>query len=209
MRYGPTSDSLFMAALRLSRIKKDLKNYWENRSFISRIIYPAKDLLDIKTREHAKGMKLILDNNIFFEFVPFDDKNFDHEGNIIPDPEVKMIHEVEEGKEYALLMSTNSGAWRYLIGDTVRFVDIEQCEVAITGRTKHFLSLIGEHLSVENMNKAIELVSEELNISIPEYTVVGFPYQNFFAHKWYIASNDNCNTEILKNKIDRTSAQAE
>ena len=169
-----------------------IENYLSSEGFIG-----------YKTREHAKGMKLILDNNIFFEFVPFDDKNFDQEGNIIPNPETKMIHEVEEGKEYALLMSTNSGAWRYLIGDTIKFVDAELCEVAITGRTKHFLSLTGEHLSVENMNKAIELVSEELNISIPEYTVVGFPYESFFAHKWYIASNDNCNTEVLKNKIDQ------
>ena len=101
-------------------------------------------------------MKLILDNNIFFEFVPFDEKNFDNEGNIIPKPEAMMMHEVEEGKEYALLMSTNAGAWRYLIGDTIKFVDMEKCEVVITGRTKHFLSLVGEHLSVDNMNKAIE-----------------------------------------------------
>jgi len=169
-----------------------IENYLSSEGFIG-----------YKTREHAKGMKLILDNNIFFEFVPFDDKNFDHDGNVIANPEVKMIHEVEEGKEYALLMSTNAGAWRYLIGDTLKFVDVEHCEVAITGRTKHFLSLTGEHLSVENMNKAIELVSEELNISIPEYTVVGFPYQHFFAHKWYIASNDGCDTEVLRNKIDQ------
>jgi hypothetical protein len=169
-----------------------IENYLSSEGFIG-----------YKTREHAKGMKLVLDNNIFFEFVPFDDKNFDQDGNVIPNPEVKMIHEVEEGKEYALLMSTNAGAWRYLIGDTIKFVDVEHSEVAITGRTKHFLSLTGEHLSVENMNKAIELVSEELNISIPEYTVVGYPYKNFFAHKWYIASNDTCDTEILKNKIDQ------
>ncbi len=169
-----------------------IENYLSSEGFIG-----------YKTREHAKGMKLVLDNNIFFEFVPFDNKNFDHDGNVVPDPEVKLIHEVEEGKEYALLMSTNAGAWRYLIGDTIKFVDVEHCEVAITGRTKHYLSLTGEHLSVENMNKAIELVSEELNISIPEYTVVGFPYDGFFAHKWYIASNDGCDTDILRNKIDQ------
>jgi hypothetical protein len=169
-----------------------IENYLSSEGFIG-----------YKTREHAKGMKLILDNNIFFEFVPFDDKNFDQDGSVVANPEVKMIHEVEEGKEYALLISTNAGAWRYLIGDTIKFVDVEHCEVAITGRTKHFLSLTGEHLSVENMNKAIELVSEELNISIPEYTVVGFPYQGMFAHKWYIASNDGCDTEDLKNRIDQ------
>jgi hypothetical protein len=60
------------------------------------------------------------------------------------------------------MISTNAGAWRYLIGDTIKFVDLERSEVIITGRIKHFLSLTGEHLSVENMNKAIELVSEEL-----------------------------------------------
>lgn len=168
-----------------------IENYLSSEGFIG-----------YKTREHAKGMRLILDNNIFFEFVPFDEKNFDSEGNILNNYEAKMIHEVEQGKEYALLMSTNAGAWRYLIGDTLKFVDLEKCEVAITGRIKHFLSLTGEHLSVENMNKAIELVSNELNISIPEYTVIGFPYENFFAHKWYIACDDNIDINILLKRID-------
>jgi hypothetical protein len=144
-----------------------------------------------------------LNNNIFFEFVPFDDKNFDADGKMVEKPEALMVHEVEEGRDYALLMSTNSGAWRYLIGDTVRFVNKERCEVVITGRTKHFLSLVGEHLSVENMNKAIELVSDEMNICIPEFTVVGFPYEHFFAHKWYVASDDHVNPEELRKKIDQ------
>jgi hypothetical protein len=168
-----------------------IENYLSSEGFIG-----------YKTREHAKGMKLILDNNIFFEFVPFDEKNFDADGNIIPDPEAKMIHEVEAGKEYALLMSTNSGAWRYLIGDTIKFVDLERSEVVITGRTKHFLSLTGEHLSVENMNKAIELVSEEFNVSIPEYTVVGFPHENMFAHRWYVATDDKVDAGQLCKRID-------
>jgi len=162
----------------------------------------SEGFLGYKHRENAKGMQLVLDNNIFFEFVPFDDKNFDSEGKIQENAEAKMIHEVEEGKDYAILMSTNAGAWRYMIGDTVRFVDKEKAEVLITGRTKHFLSLVGEHLSVENMNKAIELVSEEFNISIPEYTVVGFPHESFFAHKWYIACNDASDTERIRKRID-------
>jgi hypothetical protein len=168
-----------------------IENYLSSEGFIG-----------YKTREHAQGMQLILNNNIFFEFIPFDEKNFDSEGKMVAYPEAKMIHEVELGREYALLMSTNAGSWRYLIGDTIKFVDLERHEVVITGRTKHFLSLVGEHLSVENMNRAIELVSEEFNISIPEYTVVGFPYQSFFAHKWYIATNDNVDAEKIKNRID-------
>ena len=168
-----------------------IENYLSSEGFIG-----------YKTREHAKGMQLILNNNIFFEFVPFDDKNFDADGKMVANPEAKMIHEVEEGKEYALLMSTNAGSWRYLIGDTIKFTDLERSELVITGRTKHFLSLTGEHLSVENMNKAIELVSDEFNVSIPEYTVVGFPYENFFAHRWYIATNDKVDKDQIRKRID-------
>jgi len=169
-----------------------IENYLSSEGFIG-----------YKHRESAKGMQLILNNNIFFEFVPFDNKNFDVDGKMIDNPEALMVHEVEEGKEYALLMSTNAGAWRYLIGDTVRFVDKEKCELVITGRIKHFLSLVGEHLSVENMNKAIQMVSDEMNIYIPEFTVAGFPYQNYFAHKWYVATNDKVDPEILRKEIDK------
>jgi hypothetical protein len=72
----------------------------------------------------------------------------------------------------------------------VKLVDKERSEIIITGRTKHFLSLVGEHLSVDNMTKAIEMAAEELNIFIPEFTVAGVPHGNFFAHEWFIASDD-------------------
>jgi hypothetical protein len=116
--------------------------------------------------------------------------------------EAFMIHEIEENKDYAILISTNAGAWRYAIGDTVRLVDKERSEIIITGRTKHFLSLVGEHLSVDNMNKAIEMASEELNISIPEFTVAGVPHGNFFAHHWYLATDDMVDEAELKMIID-------
>lgn len=162
----------------------------------------SEGFLAYQSRQDTEGMKLVTNEHIFFEFVPFEDKNFDADGNILASAEALMIHEVEEGKDYALLISTTAGAWRYLIGDTVRFTDKENCEVIITGRTKHFLSLVGEHLSVDNMNKAIQLVSEELNISIPEYTVVGEPHGSFFAHHWYVACDDRVNADLLKTKID-------
>ena len=162
----------------------------------------SEGFIAYQDRQHAKGMKLVTDEHIFLEFVPFNDDNFDGEGNMIDNPEALMIHEVEEGKDYALLLSTVAGAWRYLIGDTIRFTDKERCEIVITGRTKHYLSLVGEHLSVENMTKALQLTSEDLNISIPEFTVAGVPSGNFFAHHWYLACDDSVNTEIIKEKID-------
>ncbi|GAC1379029.1 MAG: GH3 auxin-responsive promoter family protein [Ginsengibacter sp.] len=163
----------------------------------------SEGFLAYQNRQDTAGMKLAINNNIFFEFVPFDDINFDAEGEMIDDPKALMIHEVEEGKDYAILISTNAGTWRYLIGDTIRFVDLEKSEIIITGRTKHFLSLVGEHLSVDNMNKAIELISDELNISIPEFTVAGVPHGNFFAHHWYIATDDKINAEDFRIRIDQ------
>ncbi|MBS1917864.1 MAG: GH3 auxin-responsive promoter family protein [Bacteroidetes bacterium] len=162
----------------------------------------SEGFIAYQDRQYAKGMRLVTNDHLFFEFVPFDEKNFDNDGNLVEKPEAYMIHEVEEGKDYALLLSTSAGAWRYLIGDTVRFVDKERCEIIITGRTKHYLSLVGEHLSVDNMNKAVQLVSEELNISIPEFTVAGIPHGLFFAHQWYVATDDKADPEILRQKID-------
>ena len=162
----------------------------------------SEGFLAYQNRQGAVGMHLALNNNIFFEFVPFDEINFDLEGNMVDNPESLLLHEIEENKDYSILISTNAGAWRYAIGDTVRLINKEENEIIITGRTKHFLSLVGEHLSVDNMNKAIEMVSEELNISIPEFTVAGVPHGQFFAHHWYVATNDAVNNETLRLRID-------
>jgi hypothetical protein len=113
-----------------------------------------------------------------------------------------LIDEIQEGKDYALLISTNAGAWRYLIGDTIKFTSKSKCEIIITGRTKHFLSFCGEHLSVENMNTAIKYASEELNIAIPEFTVHGIEHDSLFAHQWYVACDNPVDTSKLMNLID-------
>jgi hypothetical protein len=162
----------------------------------------SEGFLAYQSRQGAVGMQLAFNNNIFFEFVPFDEKNFDSDGNIVDNPEVLMIHEIDENKDYAILISTNAGTWRYAIGDTVRLVDKERMEIIITGRTKHFLSLVGEHLSVDNMNKAIEMAATEMNVSIPEFTVAGVPSGNFFGHQWYVACNDEIDEKRLAEVID-------
>lgn len=149
-----------------------------------------------------KSMKLVLNNGIFYEFVPFDEKNFSSNGEIKPEAEAKLIDEVEEGKEYAILLSTCAGAWRYMIGDVIKFTSIDEGEIIITGRTKHFLSLCGEHLSVDNMNKAIELVSNEMNVAIPEFTVAGIPHGSLFAHHWYLATDDKVDPKAIRERLD-------
>jgi hypothetical protein len=148
------------------------------------------------------GMKMVLNNGIFFEFVPFNEANFDDYGDLVDNPEVLMIHQVEAHKPYALLLSTCAGAWRYLIGDVVKFVDLSKSEIVICGRTKHFLSLCGEHLSVDNMNKAIKLTSEKLGISIKEFGVSGINHDTMFAHKWYVGVAGGVDAQSIKENLD-------
>ncbi|MDH5436842.1 MAG: GH3 auxin-responsive promoter family protein, partial [Gammaproteobacteria bacterium] len=71
-----------------------------------------------------------------------------------------------------------------------------------TGRTKHFLSLCGEHLSVENMNRAIELVGDDLNININEFAVAGVPHKSLFAHHWFIGTDDDVDKDEFREKLD-------
>ena len=157
---------------------------------------------------HARpdaGIKLVLNASIFYEFVPFNDENFDEDGNLQANAQAYMVHEVQEGVEYAVVLSTCSGAWRYLIGDVLRFTNAREHEIAIVGRTKQFLSLCGEHMSVDNMNKAIETVSKKLNITIREFAVAGLKHDNLFAHQWYIGCDDlHVDAKKVKELLDAT-----
>lgn len=164
----------------------------------------SEGFIAYQDRQFPDGMKLVLNEHIFFEFMPFDDRHFDGDGNIIGMPKTLLIDEVEENIDYAILISTSAGAWRYLIGDTIRFVNKERSEIIITGRTKHFLSMVGEHLSVDNMNRAVQVASEKLNASITEFTVAGIPMNGFFGHHWYIGTDDTVDLTDLRNIIDET-----
>lgn len=168
-----------------------IETYLASEGFIAFQAFPDK-----------RSMRLVLNNGIFYEFVPFKESNFDLNGEIREDAEALCINQVEEGVEYALLMSSCAGAWRYLIGDTIKFTSLEDSEIVITGRTKHFLSLCGEHLSVDNMNKAIEMVASDLNIDIKEFTVAGIPHGTLFAHHWFLGVDTPVDVAIVKEKLD-------
>lgn len=168
-----------------------------NESYLASEGYVA-----FQNRKNTTGMDMIMDNGIFFEFVPFNDENFDNEGNLRENPQTLTFSEAEENVNYALLMSTNAGAWRYLIGDTVKIIDKRHAEIQITGRTKHFLSICGEHLSQENMNRAVELLQNDLGIRINEFTVYAYRYKGRFAHMWYLGTDDELDPKKAARIID-------
>ena len=167
-------------------------------------MYPASEgFFAFQAEPDVHYMKLITDNGIFYEFIPFNDENFDGNGEIKSNAKALTIAEVENNKDYALLLSSCAGAWRYMIGDVIRFVDAKKGNLIITGRTKHFLSLVGEHLSVDNMNKAVEFISGEMDLEIPEFTVTGIPSEGTFAHHWFLGVNHSIDATHAKNLLDQ------
>jgi len=182
--------------------EKSIKKYMGKEMIYLDTYLASEGFMAFENATSKPSMQLVLDKGIFFEFVPFNDDNFEN-GEIKDNPEVLNIYEVEKGVNYAMLISTCAGLWRYMIGDTVKFTNLEEFEVVITGRTKHFLSLCGEHLSVDNMNMALKHTGNELGFNANEFTVAGVPYQGSFAHKWFIGTDTKINEEQVKITLDK------
>jgi len=149
-----------------------------------------------------EAMTLVMKNGIFYEFIPFNSANFSPEGELLENAMALGLSKIKENEEYAIVLSTNAGAWRYLIGDTIRFTDLSEQELVITGRIKHFLSLCGEHLSVGNMNDAISQLNKEMNLNIKEFTVFGGPVENYFSHTWWIGTDNPGDGTNIKDRLD-------
>jgi hypothetical protein len=147
------------------------------------------------------GMKLLLNRGIFFEFIPFNKEFFDSNGDLINRYEALTINETEENKDYALVISTNSGLWRYLLGDLVRFIDKKENRIIISGRIKQTLNLCGEHLTLDNLNQAVKEAFENVNLSHADYTIIS--NQDEQLHHWYMEEREGIQAAKLIQLIDK------
>ncbi|PCJ65984.1 MAG: GH3 auxin-responsive promoter [Bacteroidetes bacterium] len=204
----PHFEAYIHGGVALSPYKKSLDGLMGRPIKYFETYLASEGFIAYQTRlDNEGGMRLLIRNGIYYEFVPFTRENFTENGELNPGAKSLTLSQVNDKDEYALLISTCSGAWRYLIGDTIRFTNLDRCEIKITGRTKHFLSLCGEHLSVDNMTKALELVANDYDVSFEEFTVCGIPYKGFFAHEWYISCDDDQLMEKgneIRDKLDMT-----
>ncbi len=129
----------------------------------------------------TKDLLLMLDYGIFYEFIPMEDYGTTEE-KAIP------LSEVEIGKNYAVVITTNAGLWRYKIGDTVRFTDTDPYRIKVSGRTKHHINVFGEELIIENAETALKKVCLVTNCEIIDYTVapIFMEGREKGAHEWII-----------------------
>lgn len=169
----------------------------------------SEGFLAIQNRPDTHAMKLILDNGIYFEFVPFKPEYINEDGSITKDAPVISLAEVQEEQDYVLLISTVSGAWRYLIGDTIKFTDKEKHEIRITGRTKFFLNVVGSQLSVNKMNDAVQELEDQFDIKIPEFVVAAKRAEDGeYYHYWYLGTEDETDDKNLGEALDNALKRA-
>ena len=127
------------------------------------------------------GMLLFLDHGIFMEFMPVEEYGK-------PSPETIGLRDVEIGKNYALVINTNGGLWRYLLGDTIQFTTLSPYRIKVSGRLKHYMNAFGEEVIVDNSDKAISIASEKTGAVVNDYTAapVYFSDNSNGAHEWLI-----------------------
>jgi len=167
-------------------------NFTPYREQFKKLI-PREDMYYLETYNASEGffgiqdieapgeMLLMLDYGIFYEFMPLEYLGEEH-------PITLTLDEVELGKNYALVISTNAGLWRYLIGDTVRFTSLSPYRIQITGRTKHFINAFGEEVIIDNAERALDEACRQTGALIKEYTAgpVYFEDDKAGAHEWVI-----------------------
>lgn len=128
-----------------------------------------------------EGMLLFLNHSIYYEFMPMEEADKEH-------PKTLSLREVELKKNYALIISTNGGLWRYKVGDTVQFTSLSPFRIKVSGRMKHFINAFGEELIIDNTDYAIEKASRATNAIVNDYTAapVYMTGSENGAHEWIV-----------------------
>lgn len=181
--------------------KKDFK-YYETYN-------ASEGFFAIQDRNNSDELLLMLDYGIFYEFIPMDE--YDGENSVaIPLGEVKL------NTNYAVVITTNGGLWRYLIGDTVKFTSLSPYRIKITGRTKHFINVFGEELIIENAEEALKKACKKTKAEITDYTVapIFMKGEDSGAHEWMIEfskapKNLDLFTELLDNALKSINSDYE
>jgi len=178
----PNLEVYFHGGVNFNPYREQYKKLLPKKGFRYYETYNASEgFFAIQDINGSNDLLLMLDYGIFYEFIPMD--HYLGEDSVAIE-----LQEVELDKNYAIVITTNSGLWRYLIGDTVKFVSTDPYRIKITGRTKHFINAFGEELIIENAEDALKKVCKKTKTEIIDYTVAPI-FMNGKAkgaHEWII-----------------------
>ncbi len=166
--------------------KEKFKEYLPKPDFKYVEVYNSSEGYYAVQDRDDEGMLLLLDNSIYYEFIPFD-KMDDPYNHIVP------IEGVEKGKIYTMVISTSGGLIRYILGDTVQFLSTNPYRIKVAGRTAQYINTFGEEVMVSNTDKALALTCSEMNVKVSDYTVAPryFDQNNKAGHEWLIEFEEN------------------
>jgi hypothetical protein len=193
----PNLEVYFHGGVSFSPYIDQYKNILNSNSVQYYEIYNASEgFFAVQDRNDSKEMLLMLNYGVFYEFIPMDNYNDD---NIIG------LDKVNININYAIVITTNAGLWRYKIGDTIRFTCLNPFRIVVTGRTKHFINVFGEEVIIENSDRVIQKISKKLDLKIIDYTVapVYMDGKKKGRHQWLIEfSEKTTKLEEITNMID-------
>lgn len=178
----PNAEVYFHGGVSFEPYKEQYKKLFPKDSFKYYEIYNASEgFFAIQDQNGSDELLLMLDYGIFYEFIPMD--TF---GTL--NQRVIRLNQVELNKNYAVVITTNSGLWRYLIGDTIRFTSLNPYRIKVTGRTKHHINVFGEELMVENTDTALTKTCKAFHCEMIDYTVapIFMKDKEKGAHEWII-----------------------
>jgi hypothetical protein len=158
----------------------------------------SEGFFGIQDRSDSQELLLMLDYGIYYEFIPIAHIEEDH-------PKTLGLHEVDTESNYAMVISTNGGLWRYVIGDTVRFTSLNPYRIQITGRTVNFINVVGEEVIIDNAEKALMIACKKCNAVVSEFTAAPLFFQekSRIAHEWLIEFNtEPVNIEYFTETLD-------
>jgi hypothetical protein len=178
----PNLEFYFHGAVNFNPYREQFKKLIPSDDMYYLETYNASEgFFGIQDQSDSEEMLLMLDYGIYYEFLPMEDL---HKEN----PKTLRLDEVELHKNYALIISTNAGLWRYMIGDTIKFTSLSPHRIQITGRTKHFINAFGEELIIDNAEKGLAKACKETGAIIRDYTACPIYFQGNDAggHEWII-----------------------
>ncbi|WP_276345486.1 GH3 auxin-responsive promoter family protein [Daejeonella sp. JGW-45] len=178
----PNLEFYFHGAVNFNPYREQFKKLIPSDNMYYMETYNASEgFFGIQDQPDSEEMLLMLDYGIYYEFLPMEHINSEN-------PKTLALADVELNKNYALIISTNAGLWRYMIGDTIKFTSLSPHRIQITGRTKHFINAFGEELIIDNAEKALSKACAETNAIIRDYTAcpIYFKGNDAGGHEWII-----------------------
>jgi hypothetical protein len=178
----PNLELYFHGAVNFKPYKEQFKALIPNDDMYYLETYNASEgFFGIQDQVNSDELLLMLDYGIYYEFLPLELVGQDH-------PKTLSLGDVELHKNYAIIISTNGGLWRYMIGDTVQFTSLNPFRIRITGRTKHFINAFGEEVIIDNAEQAIIRACTATCAVFKDYTAcpIYFKGQEVGGHEWII-----------------------